>query len=270
MSAKQFLYTITLNAGSVTGVSFRFLSTEDLPDGGVTGPKLRDSAGCSVMGFSTTVGGSPIDIVASVDNSILVRSSNNVAFVAVTLDSLVGRSASGNIGNIICTAAGRNLIDDADAPTQRATLGLPITEGVRVSNSANISLPTDTNLALTFDSETFDADNYHSTSVNTSRLTVPSGKDGMYCIMGSAVFAAGAGSALREIFLQVNGTTIIAQSSMAVTDSTQRDRLVVCELYRLSAGDYVELIARQQSGSSLNVLALNDYSPTFKMFRVSQ
>lgn len=42
----------------------------------------------------------------------------------VAADSLLGTVAAGRVGEIACTAAGRALIDDADAAAQRTTLGL--------------------------------------------------------------------------------------------------------------------------------------------------
>lgn len=55
-------------------------------------------------------------------------------------DRLLGRSTSGagDVEEIICTAAGRALIDDADATAQRATLGLG-TIATQAANSVSIS-----------------------------------------------------------------------------------------------------------------------------------
>jgi len=50
----------------------------------------------------------------------------------------------------------------------------------RVTNSSNISIPDNTNTTLTFNTETFDNGGFHSTSVNTERLTIP--VDGVYLI----------------------------------------------------------------------------------------
>lgn len=48
------------------------------------------------------------------------------AVMPIATDTVLGRSTagSGNIEAIVCTSAGRNLIDDADASAQRTTLGL--------------------------------------------------------------------------------------------------------------------------------------------------
>lgn len=54
------------------------------------------------------------------------------------------------------------------------------THGVRVFHNAAQSIATTTSTALAFNSEDFDTDNYHSNSVNNSRLTIPDGLSGLY------------------------------------------------------------------------------------------
>jgi hypothetical protein len=55
-------------------------------------------------------------------------------------DRLLGRATpgAGIIEEIVCTAAGRALIDDADAAAQRATIGLNNVPNVDATNAANI------------------------------------------------------------------------------------------------------------------------------------
>jgi hypothetical protein len=131
----------------------------------------------------------------------------------------------------------------------------------RVYNSANISVANSTNTALTFNSERYDTGATHSTSSNTSRLTVPSGGGGVYHIGGCAVFASNA-TGVRALWIQVNGATRIAQVAVPASSATDQGMHVSCD-YLLAAGDYVELACIQTSGGALNVTASANYSPEF-------
>jgi hypothetical protein len=121
--------------------------------------------------------------------------------------------------------------------------------GARVTNSTNTTFANATVTTLTFNTETYDTDNIHSTDTNTSRLTIPAGKDGYWEILGSIRFDASA-SGQRQLRLLKNGTMIdiflLAGSSAADAN------LIVADTIYLVATDYVELAAYQSSGGNLN------------------
>lgn len=136
----------------------------------------------------------------------------------------------------------------------------------RVYNSGAITLTTGVAAALTFDSERWDTAGLHSTVTNTSRLTAP--VFGLYVGTGHVRFAANA-VGIREISVSVNGTTTIAiQDILALVGGAVTILSVPFE-YELAAGDYVELVAYQNSGGNLNVEVAANYSPEFSMCRIA-
>lgn len=141
----------------------------------------------------------------------------------------------------------------------------PAMPNARVYNNANISTTTAANTALTFNSERWDSGNLHSTSANTERLTAPI--TGLYSIGGHAYFAANA-TGSRQISVRVNGSTYIAIQREAKGDATNVTVLSVETVYRLAAGEYVELVVQQTSGGNLDVTAAANYSPEFWMVRL--
>lgn len=129
----------------------------------------------------------------------------------------------------------------------------------RVYNSAALSVATATNTVLTMDSERYDVGSCHSTSSNTSRLTVPAGCGGIYHIGGVAMFAANA-TGVRAIWLMLNGATRIVQQAQPASSATDQSITVSCD-YKLTAADYVELYVYQSSGGLLNINSSANYSP---------
>lgn len=133
----------------------------------------------------------------------------------------------------------------------------------RVYNSAAISITTSgADQALTFNSERFDADTMHSTSVNTGRITFTTA--GTYDV-GCAVGFAGHATGRRTVRLRVNGTTVIAVDERPAVSSGIPDNtaIVLSTMYAFSAGDYVEVVVQQTSGGALNVFSASAYSPEF-------
>jgi hypothetical protein len=95
------------------------------------------------------------------------------------------------------------------------------------------------NTTLAFDGEVYDTDGFHSTSSNTSRITIPSGKGGYYAFYGTAGDDNIAGTFLLLIMrLFKNGST-----NIQITSDRQSANDKVAQFYivvNAAAGDYFE------------------------------
>jgi len=132
--------------------------------------------------------------------------------------------------------------------------------GARVYNSADITLTTSVAAALTFDTERYDDNSFHSTSVNTSRFTIPVTR--RYRVGGSVRFASNA-TGLRQVYARVNGSTIIALMTLNANATSVTDIVLGDVEWSFTAGDYVELVCAQTSGGNLNVSFIASSSPEF-------
>jgi hypothetical protein len=141
--------------------------------------------------------------------------------------------------------------------------GTPAFVGCSVYKSANQSISNTTTTAITFDTELKDTDGFHSTSSNTSRMTIPSGKAGLYLITGQINFASNA-SGYRSGEVHKNGS-LVAQAFVLAPVTGGWTGGSVSHIIELAVGDYVELIAWQSSGGSLNVNGGATYGAAFQI-----
>jgi hypothetical protein len=127
---------------------------------------------------------------------------------------------------------------------------------VLVTDSTNQTLTSGTWAAITFGAESYDGAGFHSTSTNTSRLTVPTGYGGIYNVLASITFEQVAATGL-SVQVRKNGAASTAAALQAsipsFTSLTANHRPIVnlCGQLRLVAGDYLEVYALQVSGSNL-------------------
>jgi hypothetical protein len=103
------------------------VNTSELVDGAVTTGKLANNAVTAAKIAVDTITANEI-AAGAIGNSELGSAAvtyDKIQNVSAT-DRLLGRSTAGagSVEEITCTSAGRALLDDADAATQRATLGL--------------------------------------------------------------------------------------------------------------------------------------------------
>lgn len=135
----------------------------------------------------------------------------------------------------------------------------------RVYKSSAFSHDTsNSNLAIPFDSERWDATGMHDTLANSERITF--NVSGWYTLGGSISFEFN-NTGRRGIAVRINGATYIASHNRP-TNTTGISTMSIATGYYFSAGDYVELMAYQDSGGSLNVEAVGNYSPEFWAMKV--
>ncbi len=121
-----------------------------------------------------------------------------------------------------------------------------------VFKSANQSINNNTFTAITFNSEDYDTDTFHDTSTNTSRITIPSGKGGKYLITGVIIFQDNATND-RTVYLYKNGVSdqeLFAMKNAGGFNTSNGLSFVKV----LTAGDYIEVFALQNSGGALNII----------------
>jgi hypothetical protein len=124
--------------------------------------------------------------------------------------------------------------------------------GASLTKAGTLSVPTSTYTAIPLDQEQYDTDSYHSTSTNTSRITIPSGKTGYYQVNGQIVFNQSGGGGSRQLVIYVNGSSAFASPDISAPSSQYPGVALTWNAY-LTAGDYVELYAYQTSGANLDL-----------------
>lgn len=166
-------------------------------------------------------------------------------------DLIVGTGADTFSRLAVGATAGHVLtVDSAEATGMKwatPASGSPTFVGCKLTSSTNPSIASNTYTALLWNGENFDTDGFHSTSSNTSRITIPSGKAGKYQISGLIDFDNSA-SGVRQAIIRKNGTT--DEFANIITPSTFYPSGEINGILDLAVGDYVELWVIQTSGSS--------------------
>jgi len=124
--------------------------------------------------------------------------------------------------------------------------------GASIYNTSTQSVSTNTTTNITFNSEYFDTDNYHSTVSNTGRLTIPAGKTGKYLLNAFCIFENPGGTTRRNLRLYKNGSIT---NDLSFTAGSAADQTIqMTTIVSANASDYFEIYVFQNSGSTLNVL----------------
>jgi hypothetical protein len=129
--------------------------------------------------------------------------------------------------------------------------------GAKVYGTTNQSVAHNTVTTITWANEEFDTDAIHSTSSNTDRLTIPSGKTGYWEVTAS--FGYGTNSTgIRQVRLSKNGNFISNEQVEAT--SSFGNIMGYSNILYLTAGDYLTLEAYQNSSSTLDIIKSADTS----------
>ena len=168
-------------------------------------------------------------------------------FTFTTVDARIGVGAN----NTILTA------DSAEASGLKwATPAASGFVGCALYNSAALSIANATVTTVLWNSEDFDTDSFHSTSTNTGRITIPSGKDGKYLFIVTTLFDVNA-TGFRGVRFNKNGS--IQNYLETQPGGTGNGGVSLSAIYNLVATDYIEAAVEQTSGGALNVKTLSRF-----------
>jgi hypothetical protein len=130
----------------------------------------------------------------------------------------------------------------------------------RAYNDANIVIAHNSNTPVTFNSESWDTDEIHSITSNTSRLTCKTA--GIYLLHACIIWADNA-TGERILNFRVNGSDFVSSERRA---SHGNAWMTLVDVAHLAVNDYVEIIAYQTSGGNLNIARQDtNRSPSFGM-----
>lgn len=110
------------------------------------------------------------------------------------------------------------------------------------TDPGNFELSAGASTLITWNQELFDTDGFHSTSNNTDRITIPSGKNGYYLINASLQWDDDNASATCGIRVYLNGSEI-ARRFFLRSSSGGRTASDVQVTRNLAANDYLQVYA---------------------------
>jgi hypothetical protein len=119
----------------------------------------------------------------------------------------------------------------------------------RANQTGNTSIANNTTTAMPFNAENYDTDGMHSTTSNTTRLTVVTA--GVYALTAQVTWDIN-NTGIRVINLRLNGATNIAFCSQTNNGASNFTEMTVSTQYSLAAADYVEATVYQNAGGPLN------------------
>lgn len=135
----------------------------------------------------------------------------------------------------------------------------------RASLTGPLAIAAATITAVNWNSEIFDTDTIHSTSVNTSRLTVPTGMGGIWFFSYNVQFGSAGAAGDRQCWVSKNGGGARLSSTLNTTQTAAENVTNSASGFEvLVAGDYLTLNVYSAQALNVNPISI-DY---FEMCRI--
>jgi hypothetical protein len=162
--------------------------------------------------------------------------------IAATANDTPARLAVGNNGE--------TLVADSSASTGLKWAKSANFVGCSPYNTDTSVIPNNTWTSISMNAEYFDTDGFHSTTTNTSRITIPTGLGGKYAITCNVLMDPNANGYRQLRVINQAGTPIFQTgeiSGIASRYLSQNGAFIIS----LSAGDWLELQVFQTTGGNL-------------------
>jgi len=127
--------------------------------------------------------------------------------------------------------------------------------GCLASNRAGQTISSSTFTAINLATEAYDTDSIHSTSVNNTRFTIPTGKDGYWLFYATGGFDSLGAGFMQTRFYKNGSSTGPLSASGAASGLSGLTGTSITQIINLAATDYVELVLFQNSGGSEPITA---------------
>jgi len=216
-------------------------------------------------GTGLSGGGTGGTVTLSVDTALVATTSNTMTLTNKTI-SASSNTLSGVINNTLTTTTGDMIYaSGANTPARlgigssgqvlTVASGIPSWSAPAAGSFRGCSLYGDgdepasnnTQTLAPWESERFDTDNFHSTTTNTSRITIPSGLAGKYLVQAKVAWNTTNVTGRRGLTIYKNGASAGHNVAYAGTEYTGGDMSVVMDL---AVSDYLQVYCFQNSGSN--------------------
>ena len=245
--------------GGTTGQVLSKNSNTDLDYTWVT-PNVGDITEVQAgTGISVASGTGPIPVVT-----------NDMATTITAAGDIVVGTGSGTYDNLPIGTTGQVLTADTTVSPYKvkwASAGTSFV-GCRLTKSASQTISNSTDTALTWDTETYDTDGFHSTVSNTDRITIPSGKTGYYLVEFRCTWVDADVGVRRHRIKKNAGGTVVMNFHQAAADDNNNQSAQMSDVIYLSATDYIYAEVRQNSGGNMDVLS-DAFEPACTVFNVT-
>lgn len=176
--------------------------------------------------------------------------------LVATADDTVTRLGVGTDGYVLTAASGET--EGVEwAPAARVFVGCRLRKAAAFSHNSSGAL-----LAVTMDTEDIDTDGFHEGVTNPTRATIPTGLGGKYRITINGEWDTNT-TGDRGFQIYLNGSTEIGW--VRLRPHSDGVAYGVTTIYSLSAGDYIEMRAYQNSGGTRSVVARAATSPCLEL-----